>query len=167
MSFAAPRSTYRPKSARRSRSLHQSVKSRPQTAGASTLRGSRSSVSILGRGGATSSLAVGKPVNLGKPPKANPFRVRNSVPEQFRRFYNRGDLPVAVKHGATRSLAWKVKLQEVRMELVERLPLSLLHCCAFMLWSFLFLFLFSFFSLSSTSLLPCAHRLFSVSVCPA
>ena len=66
MSFAAPRSTYRPSSARRSRRSQQSHKSRPQTAGASTLRSSRSSVSILGRGGASSSLAVGKAVNLGK-----------------------------------------------------------------------------------------------------
>ena len=111
MSFAAPRSTYRPQSAKRSRRSQHST-SRPQTAGAS-LRSSISSTSLLGRGGASSSLAIGKPVNRGKPPKANPFRVRNSVPEQFRRFYNRGDLPVAVKHGATRSLHWKVKPEEL------------------------------------------------------
>lgn len=51
----------------------------------------------LGKGGATSSLAVGKKQVLSPPPKAGAFDVRvEAKPSEFRRFYDRGDLPLQV-----------------------------------------------------------------------
>ncbi|CEO97863.1 Parkin co-regulated protein [Plasmodiophora brassicae] len=66
---------------------------------------------LIGKGGACSSLAKPKVRVPAPPPKTNPLRVRdNRTPTEFRRFYDRGDLPLQVSFdGATRKVLWKVK----------------------------------------------------------
>merc|ERR550519_486076 len=69
----------------------------------------------IGKGGATSSLA--------KPKKRRPehkLKVRSNAPakyikpSEFRRFYDRGDLPLQVSFtGATRKVAWKVDIEKL------------------------------------------------------
>ena len=60
---------------------------------------------MVGKGGATSSLAKAAPKTKGKPPKANPYAKAENKPTEFRRFYDRGDLPLQVSFtGATRKV---------------------------------------------------------------
>ena len=122
MSFAAPR-LQRPKSAGSLRSLRSSASSRslrstsrPKSAG--SLRRSKSALNMdtnRTMGGCSSSLSIRKKRTLRNPPKAHPFRKRISVPHQFRRHYDRGDLPVRVKHGAKRKLEFSVSEGFVKM----------------------------------------------------
>lgn len=66
--------------------------------------------SMIGKGGASSSLAQGKKkVDYG-PPNAGAFRASKvEKPSQFRRFYDRGDIPITVAFdGAKRKVQWKV-----------------------------------------------------------
>lgn len=52
---------------------------------------------LLGKGGACSSLAKAKKKPNVKPPKAHALRMRpNNKRTEFRRFYDRGDLPLQV-----------------------------------------------------------------------
>jgi hypothetical protein len=68
--------------------------------------------SLIGKGGATSSLARAVPRPKAEAPVAGAYRVRTvRKPTEFRRFYDRGDLPLQVKFdGATRQILWKVDL---------------------------------------------------------
>jgi hypothetical protein len=68
------------------------------------------SVSLLGKGGATSSLARAKQKPKAKAPVAGAFKPRHVMKHtEFRRFYDRGDLPVQVAHAtANRKVQWKV-----------------------------------------------------------
>jgi hypothetical protein len=51
-----------------------------------------------------------KPKNLI--PKAGAVAPRPIMPSEFRRFYDRGDLPISVEHHSRNRIAWKVdKLQ--------------------------------------------------------
>eukprot|EP00002_Diphylleia_rotans_P004188 TRINITY_DN1300_c0_g1_i3.p2 TRINITY_DN1300_c0_g1~~TRINITY_DN1300_c0_g1_i3.p2 ORF type:complete len:317 (-),score=75.74 TRINITY_DN1300_c0_g1_i3:599-1549(-) len=64
-----------------------------------------------GIGGKTSSLFLGHSTAppLGSPPPAGATRKRNIPPTQFRRFYERGDLPIAVEHHTNGNrIQWKV-----------------------------------------------------------
>lgn len=65
---------------------------------------------LIGKGGATSSLAEGLPLPKAAPPKAGAFDVRKvQKPTEFRRFYDRGDIPVQVAFDcAQRKVQWKV-----------------------------------------------------------
>jgi len=47
---------------------------------------------------------------LGGPPLARAYRPREEVvPSNFRRFYDRGDLPIAIEHcPLVNKVAWKV-----------------------------------------------------------
>jgi len=80
--------------------------------GSSTLK-----KTLIGKGGASSSLAeaVAKPVV--KAPKAGAKEVRTELLQQqteFRRFYDRGDLPIQVAfEGASRKLQWKVNFDKL------------------------------------------------------
>ena len=69
-----------------------------------------------GIGGKPSSLLQGrttKPADPG-PPKAGAFKRRKIPPTQFRRFYERGDLPIAVEHHANGNrILWKVKPEKL------------------------------------------------------
>ena len=48
-------------------------------------------------------------MQVGKPPAAGAIRERGLKPTQFRKFYERGDFPVAVEHDAKgNKIAWKV-----------------------------------------------------------
>eukprot|EP00484_Ammonia_sp_Unknown_P016746 CAMPEP_0197042782 /NCGR_PEP_ID=MMETSP1384-20130603/19112_1 /TAXON_ID=29189 /ORGANISM="Ammonia sp." /LENGTH=94 /DNA_ID=CAMNT_0042473957 /DNA_START=166 /DNA_END=447 /DNA_ORIENTATION=+ len=69
---------------------------------------------LMGKGGASSSLAKPKPSKKPKPPKAHPYEiVHNNKKTEFRRFYNRGDLPIQVSFaGAVRKVAWKVDIEK-------------------------------------------------------
>lgn len=63
-----------------------------------------------GSGGSSFSTSPRKPPPPAGPPKAGAFRRRNIEPSEFRRFYDRGDLPVAVHHSATKNkITWKVE----------------------------------------------------------
>ncbi|EKF31059.1 hypothetical protein MOQ_005112 [Trypanosoma cruzi marinkellei] len=86
-----------------------------------------------GFGGATSSLHKGRPNNTNsdafstngagdsKPPKAGAFKRRMIPPTEFRRYYDRGDLPLAVSHGSRPSIDWKVEVE--RLDYHHYLPI--------------------------------------------
>ena len=76
-----------------------------QNGDAQTLR------SHSGNGGMSSSLAVGKKLEVPDgPPICGAFRERANPPNtEFRRFYERGDLPIQVEHrGVHNRIGWKV-----------------------------------------------------------
>jgi len=52
-----------------------------------------------------------KPQN--SPPKAGAFSRRTITPSEFRRFYDRGDLPIQVHHAASNRIAWKVDIEKL------------------------------------------------------
>lgn len=67
-------------------------------------------------GGACTSLAVGKKeVRPIKMPVSGAFRVRENPPNtEFRRFYERGDLPIAIEHrGVGNRIQWKVDIEKL------------------------------------------------------
>ncbi|CAD2217419.1 hypothetical protein AGDE_02707 [Angomonas deanei] len=78
-----------------------------------------------GFGGASSSLHKGKvretpdeafSVNASgksKPPRAGAMKKRPIPPTEFRRYYDRGDLPVSVAHGSRSSVDWKVDVEKL------------------------------------------------------
>ena len=48
------------------------------------------------------------------PPKAGAFKKRPAKPTQFRRFYDRGDLPIALQHDTKgNKIAWKVEIEKL------------------------------------------------------
>lgn len=63
----------------------------------------------------------GKPVSLNKPkekpapqkPRAGAFNMRSIPTSEFRRFYDRGDLPIAIEHGPQLKIYWKVEIQQL------------------------------------------------------
>jgi hypothetical protein len=67
-----------------------------------------------GTGGMSSSLLKGKPLAVPKPPKAGAFEVRDNPPNtEFRKCYERGDLPIAVSHKGSNRIAWKVEIDKL------------------------------------------------------
>lgn len=70
---------------------------------------------LAGKGGASSSLAAAKPVVKSKPPTAGAYSVREvAKATEFRRFYDRGDLPLQVAFdGAQRKVQWKVNFDKL------------------------------------------------------
>ena len=54
-----------------------------------------------------------KPRRQGAPPRAGAFRSRQPRPTNFKTFYDRGDIPILVVHGAHRTLRWKVPLADI------------------------------------------------------
>lgn len=79
-----------------------------------------------GFGGASSSLLKGRSGDLSndafsgnaaggtnKPPTAGAFTKRLIPPTEFRRYYDRGDLPVAISHGSRCSVSWKVPVEKL------------------------------------------------------
>eukprot|EP00698_Gefionella_okellyi_P003104 TRINITY_DN12901_c0_g1_i1.p1 TRINITY_DN12901_c0_g1~~TRINITY_DN12901_c0_g1_i1.p1 ORF type:complete len:213 (-),score=31.21 TRINITY_DN12901_c0_g1_i1:54-692(-) len=48
------------------------------------------------------------------PPKAGAFKSRDEGPSEFQRFYERGDLPIAVEHrGSQNKIQWKVEIEKL------------------------------------------------------
>jgi len=67
-----------------------------------------------GMGGQSSSLAPPKERPTAPPPAAGAHRRRPIAPSEFRRFYDRGDLPVQVHHTATQNrISWKVDIDKL------------------------------------------------------
>ena len=66
-----------------------------------------------GSGGKTSSLNQKIEIPLGAPPRAGAFNRRSIPPSEFRRFYDRGDMPIAVSHGGTNKIVWKVPVDQL------------------------------------------------------
>ena len=60
-----------------------------------------------GKGGQTSSLNKPKPAPEVKTPKAGAVNRRMIASSEFRRFYDRGDLPIAIEHGPQNKIQWK------------------------------------------------------------
>ena len=66
-----------------------------------------------GSGGMTSSLKRGKERPIQTPPRSGAFQKRSIAPSEFRRFYDRGDLPVAISHGSGNKIAWKFPIEQM------------------------------------------------------
>jgi len=47
------------------------------------------------------------------PPKAGAYERRNIAASEFRRFYDRGDLPIQIQHAASNRIAWKVDIEKL------------------------------------------------------
>jgi len=72
--------------------------------------------SHTGTGGMSSSLAVGKQLGIpAGPPVCGAFKERANPPNtEFRRFYERGDLPIQVEHrGVHNRIGWKVDIEKL------------------------------------------------------
>lgn len=66
-----------------------------------------------GTGGATSSMNKGRTLEQPKPPKAGASHRRHIPATEFRRFYDRGDLPIAVAHKNNLEIDWKVEIEKL------------------------------------------------------
>jgi len=67
-----------------------------------------------GMGGATSSKAHKKSRITAPKPKAGAFSKRRIPASEFRRYYERGDLPIIIEHqGSGNKIAWKVDIAEL------------------------------------------------------
>jgi hypothetical protein len=66
-----------------------------------------------GRGGKPTSLAKAKEAPKLSAPKAGAVRPRNIPSSEFRRFYDRGDLPIAIDHGPQNKIYWKVDVAQL------------------------------------------------------
>eukprot|EP00999_Lentomonas_sp_LEN2_P000112 NODE_1107_length_1010_cov_7.093998_g1062_i0.p1 GENE.NODE_1107_length_1010_cov_7.093998_g1062_i0~~NODE_1107_length_1010_cov_7.093998_g1062_i0.p1 ORF type:complete len:283 (-),score=40.86 NODE_1107_length_1010_cov_7.093998_g1062_i0:59-907(-) len=67
-----------------------------------------------GSGGATSSLLKGRQPPVAKPPVSGAYKSRYIPPTEFRRFYERGDLPIAIEHRANGNrIDWKVDIEKL------------------------------------------------------
>jgi hypothetical protein len=66
-----------------------------------------------GLGGKTTSLQKPKEKPAPQKPRAGAFNARNIPPSEFRRFYDRGDLPIAIEHGPQNKIYWKVEIQQL------------------------------------------------------
>merc|ERR1719313_141049 len=67
-----------------------------------------------GTGGRSYSTSPRKPRQQISPPVAGATKSRPIKASEFRRFYDRGDLPVQVQHTATQNrIAWKVDIEKL------------------------------------------------------
>lgn len=67
-----------------------------------------------GTGGMTTSIAQKKATRQLDPPKAGAFERRTIAPSEFRRFYDRGDLPIQILHSGTANrISWKVDIEKL------------------------------------------------------
>jgi hypothetical protein len=66
-----------------------------------------------GIGGKTCSLLMPKEVASTMKPVAGAIKRRAIVPSEFRRFYDRGDLPISIEHGPQNKIQWKVDVMQL------------------------------------------------------
>jgi hypothetical protein len=66
-----------------------------------------------GSGGKCSSLSKAVPKPLVQAPKAGAVRRRPVPPSEFRRFYDRGDLPIQIEHGPSNKIQWKIDVSKL------------------------------------------------------
>jgi hypothetical protein len=79
-----------------------------------TARGNALGKSVLtGTGGQCVSLTPRSEKPSSAPPKAGAFSRRTITPSEFRRFYDRGDLPISVHHAASNRVSWKVDIEKL------------------------------------------------------
>jgi hypothetical protein len=57
-----------------------------------------------------SSLNKAKEVPKTLAPRAGAVRRRTIPPSEFRRFYDRGDLPIQIEHGPSNKIQWKIEV---------------------------------------------------------
>mmetsp|Transcript_17959 Transcript_17959/g.32300 ORF Transcript_17959/g.32300 Transcript_17959/m.32300 type:complete len:309 (+) Transcript_17959:88-1014(+) len=67
----------------------------------------------IGSGGKTSSLNKGRDLPTSAPPKAGAFNRRLIPASEFRRFYDRGDLPICISHAQGDKITWKVPCDQL------------------------------------------------------
>jgi len=77
--------------------------------------------SHTGTGGTTSSLHKGVQPDPIIPPKSGAFNRRPIPSTEFRRFYDRGDLPIAIAHRNQMKIDWKVEI--VKLDYHHYLPI--------------------------------------------
>jgi len=66
-----------------------------------------------GNGGKVSSLNKPKEQPRTLAPRAGAVVRRQIPPSEFRRFYDRGDLPIQIEHGSPNKIAWKIEVQKL------------------------------------------------------
>jgi hypothetical protein len=66
-----------------------------------------------GKGGKTNSLAKPKEQPKVSAPRAGAVARRPVASSEFRRFYDRGDLPIAIEHGPQNKIFWKVDVAQL------------------------------------------------------
>lgn len=66
-----------------------------------------------GVGGRAVSTLEKKETPQPQKPKAGALKARAIVPSEFRRFYDRGDLPIAIEHGPQLRIFWKVDVMQL------------------------------------------------------
>ena len=66
-----------------------------------------------GKGGQAFSTNKPKPAPEVKKPKAGAVARRMIAPSEFRRFYDRGDLPIAIEHGPQNTIHWKIHCSQL------------------------------------------------------
>jgi len=66
-----------------------------------------------GLGGKNSSLLKPVAEPTTQKPRAGALNTRPVVPSEFRRFYDRGDLPIAIEHGPPNKIFWKVDVMQL------------------------------------------------------
>jgi hypothetical protein len=66
-----------------------------------------------GIGGNTNSLRKPREVAAVQKPVAGAVRRRQIPPSEFRRFYDRGDLPIAIEHGPQNRIYWKIDVAQL------------------------------------------------------
>ena len=71
-------------------------------------------------------ICIGACEQLGGPPLSRAYRPRGEVvPSNFRRFYDRGDLPIAIEHATfMNKVAWKVSSLSVQLQWSHQFLLS-------------------------------------------
>ena len=80
-----------------------------------------------GNGGNPSSLNKPKEMPAVKKPKANATAPRQVKPTEFRRFYDRGDLPIQIEHGSPNKITWKIEVS--KLDYHHYLPIFMTGIC--------------------------------------
>ena len=66
-----------------------------------------------GTGGCCFSQNKPKEMPAVQKPRAGATKRRAVPPSEFRRFYDRGDLPIAIEHGSPNRIAWKIEVNKL------------------------------------------------------
>lgn len=67
----------------------------------------------MGMGGKVNSLRKPKDIAPTVVPRAGAKNPRNIAKSEFRRFYDRGDMPIAIEHGPQNKIYWKVQVEQL------------------------------------------------------
>jgi len=98
------------------------VKGKGPVADPSALNSQEASIAVTGKatlkkgegsGGRTNSRLVGKAQCQVSAPTSGATAKRLVGPSEFRRFYDRGDLPIAIEHGGHNRIYWKVDVSQL------------------------------------------------------